>query len=454
MSHFYVDSNTGVRTTGGGTTKQTGSMATLGAANIYANILLAIADGADSGDFIMCSDLHNHGYTANTVYSGPSAAIPLMIFSVDDSNIDQYKAGASEDNTGAGGNDDLDFTGFITVNGLSFTPSDNIEVSNDTRLIFDDCVMTLVGTGDNISAGADGSSIRIINSTINLNHNVAALRVSNGAVFELVGVKVASTVTPSTLFSSSGFSNGGGIVRATGCDFTGLSPSSSSLIGTAGIISDTVCVFIKGCQMNSVTTLVAVPVVGLNKKLLLLNSSSDSDASEYQYNLEVHGGVVEDETTIIRDESRPINGTKVSLKVTTDANASIGAPCTFDAISRFAELSNASTDTIRIYFASTTTLNNANVWAELIYPDGTNKNIPIYLSNRVADVLAAGIEHTDDSGGSTWKDGASDLVGHNEYYMDLDTSGDVGADSTPTILIHVAEPSITVYFDTVVDTVA
>jgi hypothetical protein len=141
----------------------------------------------------------------------------------------------------------------------------------------------------------------------------------------------------------------------------------------------------------------------------------------------------------------------------TTASVSIAGPMVVDFPARYAALSSASTDTIRIYFAvvNTTTLDNTNVWAELIYPDGTNNQTYNYLSNRNTNIIdATPTDWTDDSAGSTWKDGASDLTGYNEYYMDLDTSGDAGADCVPIIRIYVAEPSATIYFDSTVDVVA
>ena len=88
------------------------------------------------------------------------------------------------------------------------------------------------------------------------------------------------------------------------------------------------------------------------------------------------------------------------------------------------------------------------------YPDGTNKQLHSYLTTENTQPFATtGTALTTDSG-STWKDGASDLVGYNEYYIDLDTSGDVGADGVPIITLNVGKASTTVYFDTTVDIVA
>jgi hypothetical protein len=190
------------------------------------------------------------------------------------------------------------------------------------------------------------------------------------------------------------------------------------------------------------------------------NCSSSSSAAEYQFFTDSYTGQIEDQDDagIHRNESTAFadSAEKVSFKATTNTITSLATPLVFDLPARFMALSSASTDTARIYFAvaNTVTLTDTNCWAELIYPDGTSKNVYNLLSNRNADILATGTTHTDDSASSTWKNGVSDLTAHNEYRMDLDTSGDIGADGVPTVRIYLAEPSVTVYFDTTVDVVA
>jgi hypothetical protein len=119
---------------------------------------------------------------------------------------------------------------------------------------------------------------------------------------------------------------------------------------------------------------------------------------------------------------------------------------------RYCELSSTASDNIRIYFANITSnadLTDTNLWATVSYPDGTNQHTFNLATNRNTDFLAAGTKHTTDSG-SAWKDGGSDLTGYDEQYMDIDTSGDVGADGVPIITIYCGEPSITFYIDTTI----
>jgi len=212
------------------------------------------------------------------------------------------------------------------------------------------------------------------------------------------------------------------------------------------------------CQKSATATVSDTNLSGYNKRIRLLNTTDTASQSEFQSTYKSSGGVAEsqDDTGIHRDESEPFaDGTKVSIKVTTNTDSSEFCPFIFDLHARPAALSNASTDTVRIYFAvvNTVTLTDINSRAELIYPDGTSSQIPVYLSNGNSDILAAGTEWTDDSGGSTWMDGGVALTGHNEYFMDLDTSGVPGSDSVPIVRIYLGVTSEVVYFDTTIDAV-
>jgi hypothetical protein len=58
--------------------------------------------------------------------------------------------------------------------------------------------------------------------------------------------------------------------------------------------------------------------------------------------------------------------------------------------------------------------------------------------------MASGTTLTTDSG-SDWRDGAGALAGHNEYIIDVATSGNVGADCVPVVSISVTKANTTIY---------
>ena len=192
----------------------------------------------------------------------------------------------------------------------------------------------------------------------------------------------------------------------------------------------------------------------------MFNSSSTSAGAQQAVYIDDWVGTVEDQddSGIHRaDDDAFENGDLMSLKVTTNANCDIHNPLRFEIPSGFLALSNASTDTVRVYCAVTnaTTLYTTTVWVDVYAQDGTNNHVYNHYSSRGTDFLnITGTALTDDSGSSDWRNGGSALTAHNEYRIDVDTSGDAAADCVPKIVITVAEPSETIYFAVVADGVA
>ena len=74
--------------------------------------------------------------------------------------------------------------------------------------------------------------------------------------------------------------------------------------------------------------------------------------------------------------------------------------------------------------------------------DGCISSAPTTVGGTL-DLMAAGTTLITDSG-SDWRDGGSALAGHNEYYIDVDTSGDVGGDTVPIVKVYITKPSVTI----------
>ncbi len=456
--YFYVKQGLGSRTTGGGLTKQTGSMATLGAASIYATIEAAYADGSAppvAGDFILVSDAHSYTKGSAIDY-GISGSFPAIVMSVSDTAIDQYSAGAKE--LAGGSTQDITTTGVSVFIGVDLEPTDDILVaSSNARWQIENCTITLPDSGDKISPASDGGAIELLNVDIvhTAGSTSATVAVTNGAHFSMRGGSITSGAsTPNDLLT--GTSNGGMVAYIEGVD---ISTMTGYLLGAVGAAAgdDGIDVRIHGCKRSADAGIVEEVFISPGHRILVTNSAKTSAAAEYQFFQRTWMGDVEDEVTIRRADTTAFpSGTDVSMKATTVAACTIGTPLMFDLPTRYALLSAASTDNIRIYFAvaTGTTLTNTNCWAEVIYPDGTSEHQYNSATNRASDIFAAGTTHTDDSGASDWRDGAGALSAHNEYRMDIDTSGDVGADGVPVIRIYLAVPSVSVYFCTTVDTVA
>lgn len=417
-------------------------------------------------DFIMVSSASTFSKGAAIVLTSASPpASPIQVFSVDDSAVNQYLAGASESTGGAGFDYSVSAAALgVAMHGMSIEATDDIQVTiSGGAFIFNSCTLSLAESTDKFTLSSDGVGMVFNDSIITAVSGTSGLLffITSGGTVEMNGGAIVATVGSINDIIGGGAVSGGLTAKFTGVDLSDMG-SGSFLLGATGSnpsADDAINVRYIACQLNVNAGFVEEEFSSINHYFLATNCSSVSAASEYQFFQRTWAGDVEDQddTGIHRDESIAFDGgTKISMKVTTNSACCIARPLIVDLPARFAALSSASTDTIRLYFAvsNATTLTDVNMWAELIYPDGTTKQLYNLVSNRNSDFLAAGTTHTDDSGSSTWLDGVSALTAHNEYRMDLDTSGDAGADSVPIVRIYITEPSVVIYIDPKIDAVA
>jgi hypothetical protein len=464
VAYFYVKNSLGTRTTGGGLTQQTGSFTTLGAASVYATIAAAITDGAVAGDHILCSDLHDFDSTSTTItYNGPTTGF-LAIISVDDANCDQYSAGAIEQTT-SGSSADVSIVGMISAWGMRFSPIDDfVTTSAGSQFKGYACTIGPFNAADSIRPLQDGQLIELHDCSVLAGHASARLFVSEyGSIFRMFGGSYTRDGGGLiTNLSSGGFQGGGSTYELYGVDLTDVDSYLFAGVGSSFVSDDRMVIIMDLCQLSSAVDSsdlyfdedFAKPV---NDIRITRCSSASSDA-EYRYYRKDFGGVIQDDTAFYRDGSTAFedSGQKVSLKVVTDADATLFAPVAFDFPTIFAALSAASTDTLRIYILSADTLTDNDIWAEAIYPDGTTKNVGnVATSNGntitgsfVVDPLSTGTALTANT--EAWTGRTTE----NRYQIDIDTSGDVGADCVPLIRLYVAKASSTIYVDTTVDVVA
>lgn len=446
MAFFYVKSGFGTRTVGGGfVSAQTGTFASLGAANVYDSLLDVYADTTPpvDGDSIYLSDIHNKVYVGNTTLG--DGGIRVLIASVSDADITSYSTGAIESTQS--GVSDFRLAGGMTIWGLTFLVGDDFIIEADSHISLKDCTVSFNSSSDIInSISFDGTLILINTNLIWENGTTGSIfTLARGVKYAMVGGSItATTGSIQRLFTVN--STGGGELRIVGANLADINTISENV---GGSYTDSFNIEIMDSQLSSTISFGNEDFVSQMQRLIVVGSAGDASA-EYQYYQRTFGGVIQhqDDTGIFRNESVAFSsGTKISLQVTTIASTSIARFVHFKMPSRYVDLSNASSNVVRIYFASTSALTNALVWAEIIYPDATNRHVRNRVTNRVTNILGAGTAHTIDTG-SDWRNGASPLTGFNEYYMDLDTSSDPGADTVPDIFVYVAIPSATIYFDT------
>jgi len=460
MPGWYIVKDDGSATGDQGlvTSQPTESFSDRGATNYYASITAALAATTTptSADFIICSDIHDFTSGSTLTYLGTSAGnSPVLAISVDDTAMGAEKAGAKETTAGSA---DVVISGNINFQGITFVIGDDwaMTTGNVGSDLFK-CQINLTGTSDKINMISDGVRLGLYNTNIihDLDVSTGTFLLQNAGAIEMIGGSIVSTAGAVDALFQDGGINGGMKAHFVGVDLSDIDGTLLKGVG-AGTADDLVDVLIEGCRLNAGVAKANEEFSQNQQVLRIFNSSDSSTAAEHQIFVRTAWGDIQDDTTIIRNETTAFpGGTKVSLKVSTSASCTQSNPLKFEIPSKYVALSGASTDTLKVYFASTTTLTKANFWLELYAPDGTNKQLYNSYTTRNADFFdTTPGNHDDDSGNSTWKDGASDLTGSNEYNETITTSGDVAADSVPRLFIYIAEPSITVYVDTEFDVVA
>lgn len=458
MAFYYVSSVAGAATGDGGryASKQTGTFAALGAAGHYATIELAIAATTSPvlGDFIFVSDLHAHSQSGAINYNTVAA-----IVCVDDVNVDASRVSGRGKETVTGSNNIIIGTS-TTISGLELTANNDIIAS--VPVTAQDCKLTVTGNGDLIFANSDGAGWNLINCEVALNNAGASLKIQNGATFCMLGGSVTTTDTSITNLFSTGFISGGGKIRFEGVDISSVSGTLIANVGASAGADDVIDVWLDMCKLASGVAFTNEVFKSYNQRALFTRCSNDSSLAEHQYHLTAFGGEVDDDSTIRRaeDDAFEDSGTIVSYKIVTNSDASAAQPLWFDFPNpRWMELATASTDTVRLHTASTSALTDADIYPEGSYFDGTNKQTPTFISGAPTtiggtyDFLAAGTTLTTDSG-SDWRDGVSALTGHTESLIDVDTSGDIGADCSPIVQVRVTKPSVTIQLGSIYEQVA
>lgn len=438
MAYFYVKAGgTATGDAGRYASKQTGSFATMGASGYYSSIANAMAATTTptSVDFICVSNSHSITGVSNT-HTGPVAGAPLNLVCVDDSNCDALAIASAYLEYSDGGTADQRFSGRWYMYGMYLKTADDM---TSFQSIFENCTFETTGSYDTaMSTGGDAAYGIHINTTWLMAAGSVHSNVTGGCLFHCTG---GSTNSAAYLFSG-GFINGGARVVLDGMDLSAITGTVFRDVGSSVSGDDQIEIIVRGCQTSGSQSWTNEDFASQNHRMLVQNSSSVSAEAEYQYLYQAGGGQVEDETSIYRDGSTVFpSGQKVSLKCVTSTLANVAEPFKFDAPVRYAELSDTASDKVRVYLLSSATLTDMDVWAELIYPDGTSKHIYNLVTSKTSDVLEnSGTALTTNT--ETWTGRTTE----NRYQIDLDTSGDAGADCVPIIRVYVAKASTTIYF--------
>jgi hypothetical protein len=263
----------------------------------------------------------------------------------------------------------------------------------------------------------------------------------------MLGGSVTTTTGGVTTLFNGNFGLGGATVVFNGVDISGITGTLLANVGASASVEDIINVSFDQCKIDSGVAFTNETFKHISHRAIFTRCSSSSADAEYQYHLHTFGGDVDDDSAVFRNEDEAFteSNQKISYKIVTNSDASLGSPLWLDfPVLRYSELSAGATDTLRFYLTSNTALTNKDIYIEISYPDGTNKQTPNFLSSPsvtvggTLDLMATGTTLTTDST-STWTGGLT-----NKYQIDLNTSVDVGADCLPIVKVYITKPSVTI----------
>lgn len=452
---YYRVKNGGTATgdAGRSATVGSGSFATLGTANYYNNIELAIAATTSpvASDIIQVSDLHSFVSGGNVSLVGV-ASNPFFIVAVDDANIENSRVSGFAFEQSSGSGDVICTNTFIS--GLSFRAGDDLVYIGNN--LIQDFTSTVVGSGDvALKVTTDGSSLTAINGTVNLDSvaSVAAV-VSGGCSLTIENVTLQTTQASVTNFSSGGFIQGGGSIHARSCDFSIISGTLISDIGSSQSSDDTIDILLDRCKLAAGVADTNETFKSYNQRMVLSQCSDSDVAMEYSYRVVAFGGGtdnsggagLEDDSAIFRneDEAFPVSGQKISYKIVTNSDASLGSPFWFDFPAvKGVKLTQSDNKKIALSITSDIVLTDMDVYIVVNYPDSTNYTTTNQLSTApltvggTLDLMATPTTLTLDTT-STFTGGLTF-----NYLLEVDTASLGGEDSAPSIRVYVTKPSST-----------
>ena len=395
-----------------------------------------------NGDFVLISDTSSHATPTNVGLQnsmGDSDGVGVAIVCVDNDNVGVSAIATTALETSSNSGD----YNFMNIDGQKFRASyygmyvesdDNVLTTGDPgqELYLQDFTIKFE---DLLYLSNDGAVVVMQDCDLLLNNSGSVFQVGGGGRWIMRGGKIECLSTiPANLFSNG--DNGGFTVDWTGVDLSTFSGTLCSNLVDAASWKFT------RCQLHASVTVIAATMYAIHRVELYNCSFGTAVGEEYQYLVGQAGCLVEDETSIYRDGSAAFPSTeKISLKCTTGTGHSKHVPFWFDCPTRYAELSSTASDVIRLYIMSSDTLNTDDVWVEAIYPDGTTAYVSNAVTTRPADILLDSTTPLD-TNTEAW----TGRTAENRYQIDIDTSGDPGADCVPTIRVYVAKASSTIYF--------
>lgn len=398
--------------------------------------------GAAGNQFAVASNHAETQSTALTLTSPGTLALPCNVYCISSSTTLASPTTATTASISTTGNSAFTITGWSYYYGVAYN----------------------CGSGANaplFSVASAAGEVRIESGQLNL--------VATGAASFSFGIRQPSTTQFMYLYNTAisfgatnqvinsganglGFFMQGGSIAATGSVPTTLANFVSSgavnvlmrdvdlsaITGTLFGVGDncTGSVTLENCKLGSGVAVTSGSFTGYSCPLKVHNC--DSAATNYRYYYANGGGVIKQETTIVRTGGDTDGTTPLSWNITTSANSQFTQPFVSEEIAIWNNSAGTSL-TVTAFLNTATTLNNNDFWIEVEYPASSGSPLGATVNTRMA-VLGTPAALTAD-GVSNW--GASAKA--NSYKCSVTFTPQMKG--IIKMRLYQAKPSVTVYVD-------
>lgn len=401
--------------------------------------------GAAGNKFALASNHAETQSTGITILSPGTAALPCQIYCISSSTTlasPTTATTASISTTGASTftfNDKYAFYYGVNFNAGSGNNTANLLVgqATSTALYFEQCSLNLTSTGSASILGigqnitSSDSIITLTGCALTFGSTAQSFSLNTGfGSFTMIGGSIAATGSvPVTLIK-------GQTGRSSFCLLRDV--DLSAITGTIFLLSNSSqfgYFELQNCKLGSGVTIASGAGAGPGS-LYVKSHNSDSAATNYRYFYSAYGGVIQQETTIVRTGGATDGTTPLSWNITTSANAQFTQPFVSEEIAQWND-NSGSAKNATCYLTSNTSLTNALIWMEIEYPSSSGSPLGSTVNTRVVP-LGTPAALTSDS--STWGGSIT-----NKYKMAVSFTPQMKG--PVKMRIYCADPSITAYID-------
>lgn len=454
MAYYYVKFG-GTATGDGGreTTKRTGAWSA-NSSEFYATVSDCITQaaagvGMAAGDFILCSDAHDYDAGGNLTWSLVDG---VSVFSVSNTNQDQYSRGAKE-TAGRGSGDSYTMTisgpnmANLSIAGMELGAAQHFSSSiNNGVVLLDDCGLTTTRTGNTNSysfANQAGQACILNCCDLVWPSGVAKALVSqsrlgsksvyNGCTFA-GGWYVGSN---DTIFTNPG-GYGSGTTLAYDCDFSGVSGGSDMAALIRGGFSSPIHAEFGNCLLPAgLSAIFPSTQTGLTGSAW---GCSSADGYFEQTQSAGAGFSTVDISTYNNAGATYDGSSKFSISL--DTNGDAGAACPGRVLlAEFADVDLSIAKTVAIELDGGAGLLARDVFVEVLHTSASNLSKMEKITSRAADILSGATSLTGSA--AVWTGGAG-----NAYKIELNIPVQSGVDNgRVAVFAGLALANETVNFD-------